>query len=163
MKKITLTNSPFHALVDDTDAPAVMRYEWKRVNGYAATRLKDGSLLYLQRLILNTPKGMMTSFKNGDRLDARRANIRIATRSQAAHNSRDRRRKSNRGGRYRGVCRTPWGWVAHIHVEGKSYYLGYHATQEAAARVYDSAARKRLGEFARLNFPYGGQPEAGMG
>lgn len=38
----------------------------------------------------------------------------------------------------------------------KPYYLGLHETEFEAAEVYDEAAARLHGEFARLNFPNGG-------
>lgn len=44
-------------------------------------------------------------------------------------------------------------WHAQIKIDGKQTYLGRAATPAEAARVYDAAARKHFGDFARLNFP----------
>jgi hypothetical protein len=37
---------------------------------------------------------------------------------------------------------------------GKHIYLGYFATPEQAAKIYDKAAKKYHGEFAYSNFPH---------
>jgi hypothetical protein len=55
---------------------------------------------------------------------------------------------------YKGVTRTSdkRKWQVYIKAAGHMY-LGSFAEETQAARVYDAAARKYFGEFARLNFP----------
>ena len=42
--------------------------------------------------------------------------------------------------------------MARIKHGDREKYLGYYATQEEAAHVYDKAAQELFGEFAKLNF-----------
>ena len=79
--------------------------------------------------------------ENGNGLDNRRENLRLATHSQ---NQRNRRRTRDKV--YKGTRRNGKKWVAHI-------VLGTFASEEEAARAYDHAATLLYGEFARLNFP----------
>ena len=46
-------------------------------------------------------------------------------------------------------------WIAKISVDGVTHHLGTHQTEEDAARAYDEASRKFLGDAARPNFPMG--------
>lgn len=106
----------------------------------------------LHREILNAPEGIEVDHINGDGLDNRRANLRLATRAQNQWNSG--RRSDNTSG-FKGVgwVRSRQRWQAKIKVRGLRIFLGYHASPEAAAQAYDAAARQHFGEFARLNFP----------
>jgi hypothetical protein len=63
--------------------------------------------------------------------------------------------KSTNTSGYKGVSlvRQTKRWEARIRHLGKLLHLGCYDTPEDAARVYDDAARKYHGEFARLNFP----------
>ncbi len=90
---------------------------------------------------------------NGNKLDNRRSNLRLANRST---------NQANRGASYhnksglKGVCHAPHTkdrWRAQITVRGHKMYLGTFTTPEEAARAYDQAAIQHFGEFARLNFP----------
>lgn len=89
---------------------------------------------------------------NGDTLDNRRDNLRLATNSENQFN-RDLPAHNTTG--YKGVYANPGSkrrpWVAKITVNYKQQYLGSYHTAEAAARAYDIAARKIAGDFARGN------------
>jgi hypothetical protein len=86
---------------------------------------------------------------NGNRLDNRRCNLRLATRGQNIANARPHQDK--RHSRFKGVCKAgenrAKSWVAFL----AGRYLGHFATEEEAALAYNCAAAKRYGEFARLN------------
>jgi hypothetical protein len=113
---------------------------------------KDSKIVQLHRLIMDAPKGLLVDHRNGDSLDNRRANLRLATYSQNQYNKRKRKNTSSR---FRGVYfnKEHRKWAAFISVAGKKTYLGYFDSEIEAARVYDEAAKKHHGEFVRLNFP----------
>jgi AP2-like factor (ANT lineage) len=56
--------------------------------------------------------------------------------------------------RYRGVTlhRKTGKWQAAIKYNNHNYHLGLFASEEAAARAYDIAARQKFGVFAAVNF-----------
>jgi len=93
---------------------------------------------------------------SGDRLDNRRANLRAATHGQNVVN------RSGRGeSLFLGVHRDRRRWRAQISPlgsgeHGRKLHLGIYDAEEDAARAYDRAAREYHGEYARLNFPDGG-------
>lgn len=88
---------------------------------------------------------------NGNGLDNRRANLRLATVAQNAWNSK---RRNSRSG-YKGVwfAADKGMWRAAIVYHGKRIHLGYFKDKIAAAKAYDDAARKYYKQFARPNFP----------
>jgi hypothetical protein len=105
---------------------------------------------FLHRIVLGTGRRVQVDHRNGDGLDNRRSNLRPCNHRQNQWNSSGKRRGKSR---YKGVVLTKWGWHAQIRCGDKRPYLGVFATEEEAARVYDAAARRLHGEFAKLNFP----------
>lgn len=104
---------------------------------------------------MQAPDGMQTDHINGDRLDNRRANLRICNGMENARNRGVSARHIEIPSRYKGVSweRRAARWQAQIGCDGKKFHLGLFATEEEAARAYDAKARELHGDFARLNFP----------
>jgi hypothetical protein len=86
---------------------------------------------------------------NGDGLDNRINNLRLATNSQNAANNR--RKKAAASG-LKGAYKATTGplWFSHIYVGGKKIYLGSYPTAEEAHMAYAEAAKRYHGEFARV-------------
>lgn len=90
--------------------------------------------------------------RNGIKTDNRFKNLRPCTQSQNAGNSR---LHSHNTSGFRGVSKSAKSglWHAQIKINGKQTYLGRFETPEAAARCYDTAARKHFGsKFAKTNY-----------
>ena len=165
-RKIPLTQGKF-AIVDPADYYRLAKFKWRlcRTKGkkvlYAERSIrlpefprKRGSGRYSRtlmhhHLILPTD-GYVVDHINGDGLDNRRANLRLATVAQNAWNSKKRNPRSG----YKGVwyAKDKHLWRAAIVCNRKRIHLGYFKSKTAAARAYDSAARKLHGKFANLNF-----------
>jgi hypothetical protein len=157
-RKIPLTRG-LVAIVDEADYDLVMAHQrWKADRHgrtyYAVVNLWSGGecvgAVRMHRLIL--PGAEMVDHINGDGLDNRRCNLRVATNMQNQWNAG--RRADNSSG-YKGVSlrRATGKWYAYIRVNGFQHSLGFHDTAEHAARARDAAALEMHGEFARLNFP----------
>lgn len=157
------------ALIDDEDAERVLACKWTLIaiprpnkTGYYARRnvQRNGRqhTILLHRFILNAPDGLQVDHINGDGLDNRRANLRLATNAQNHCNMPAT--QSNPFG-FRGVeaMGSPGKFKARIKVEGQIIRIGPFSTPEAAAHGYDLLAKHYHGEFATLNFPR--QPEQG--
>ena len=155
-KEIPLTQGKV-ALVDDADYEWLMQWKWSCCNGSPAripsrTSNEPRKLVYMYREIMQAPDDMEVDHKNLNRLDCRRENLRLATRTQ---NMRNRKAYANNRTGFKGVSptnsqRSPF--KAEIKLFGKKIYLGSFASAEDAAKAYDIAAIKLFGEFARLNF-----------
>ena len=154
------------AVVDDADAALISGRTLTISDRYVySRRMSNGKRVwtYLARLIAQPAQGEVVDHINGDRLDNRRANLRIVTQ---AENTKNRRKQKTRAGRptcgYKGVNRATdrAGWAARIAVDGKRISLGYHLDLVDAAKAYDDAARRFFGEHAALNFPRAGEQHA---
>lgn len=105
---------------------------------------------FLHREIMQTPKGLVTDHRDGNGLNCRRYNMRIATNAQNMANRITI--KGNESG-LRGVYRQGSAWTAIITIGHKTRHLGSFADPIEAAKVRDAAAWGAHGEFAILNFP----------
>lgn len=147
-------------LYDEADAHLVESRSWCRyappMGGHYVRARIDGAYRSLHRWLMGEPVGMDIDHINGNGLDNRRANLRVATHSQ---NMRNQRAQPGRTSRYKGVN---WHgrWRVRIKTAGRSHHVGCFADEEAAAHAYDNAARTLFGEFAALNFPKPGERSA---
>lgn len=148
-----------NALVDDGDFERVRGRHWRLMfaNGrhfYAAS----GTGILLHRFILDAPADLVVIHGNDDGLDCRRSNLRLVTPSQMEAYRWSRLVSSLPSGKtskFKGVSFVAGRsrpWRATVSVGSKQNFLGYHESEEEAARAYDQAAQESFGEFARLNF-----------
>lgn len=142
------------AIIDGGDSQLVQGYVWYempvRDTSYAATAI-NGRTVYMHRLIMSAPTGIEVDHKNGDGLDNRRCNLRLATHQENLANQKLSR--ANTSG-YKGVVLQKSGtWRAQAKHSGKMYNLGSYHKIEDAARAYDLFMRERFGAYAKVNFP----------
>lgn len=151
MKKIYLSGrkqTGKYTLVENNDYEELSKYKWHYNGGYAA-RTENGRVIFMHRIINNTPDNFLTDHINRNRLDNRRCNLRTCTNSQNRMNSIKHNDKSTV---YKGVTfHREHRWLARISLNGKIIYLGVFNTPEEGALAYNNKAIEIFGEFAVLN------------
>lgn len=138
------------AIIDATDVRLVEKEAWRATfpsNGiqYAAF-WGEFSRVFLHRLLMPPPQGLSVDHINGNPLDNRRSNLRVATHAQ---NMANRKSHKNNTSGFRGVYRAKNRYRAEIKHQGKKIRLGSFATAEEAGAAYSCAAKELFGEFFR--------------
>lgn len=151
-------------LIDRADFQRLSQFRWRLFRKtYAIANIKRNGAwdtVFMHRLVLGLQPhdGIHADHINGNGLDNRRSNLRVATVAQNSAN----RRKTSGVSRFKGVCfsknplRHKSPWLAKLC--GKC--IGWFPSEEEAARAYDREALKRFGQFAKLNFPQQAQEQA---
>ena len=148
----------YEAIIDAVDIEKVTGRNWYAIRDHRSARVSaatsvvaDGKkqTIYMHRVVLPADD-LMVDHANGEALDNRRANLRVATPSQNTANCHAHiKNKSGMKGIWydakRGV------FVANIGVGGKKKHIGRYQTADEAANAYDLAAIKFFGEFAKVN------------
>jgi len=147
MKQIPLTKGHV-ALVDDEDFEALSRFHWQFLSGYRtgyAIRSKKpvpGRLL-MHREIMKCPAGLEVDHVNGDGLDNRRENLRLATHTlnlrNYVHQKRNRKHDLPMG-----VSPVGKKFGARIMRNRRLFWLGNYDTPQQASEVYQAARRKSI-------------------
>lgn len=121
----------------------------KRNDGYWRIRL-DGRVYLAHRLAWFYMTGRWPANEidhaNGNRLDNRWANLRLATHARNMANAK-RRKDSTTG--FKGVSRNRGQYWAQIGGKGDRRTIGPFASPVAAHTAYLAAAREKYGDFAR--------------
>lgn len=152
----------FESIVDISDYHLISKQRWcHRFNngnrnkpGYAIRNVIAGDHTVgfqrqMHRVIMGIydPK-IMVDHSNGNTLDNRRINLRIASRAQ---NGGNRKLNSNNQSGLKGVYQKGKKWCASIRENGKLTFLGNHDTPLAAHEAYCAAAKRIFGEFWRAS------------
>jgi HNH endonuclease/AP2 domain len=149
-------------LIDAEDWPRISGIKWSVSSDggtrmYVSTRI-EGKKNYLHRVLLKAPPGKRVDHRNGDSLDNRKENLRLASHQQNMFN----RRKSHTfkgkptASTFKGVTweRSRGRYKARIKKNGIYHYLGLFDNPRKAALAYDHAALDMFGEFAHTNLIY---------
>ena len=160
-REIPLTRG-LTAIVDAADFDVISRLKWHaQANGDGGSYYPVNSgarignrqrAVRMHRLLLGivNQTDIFVDHINGNGLDNRRCNLRLAS---AAQNQGNRDQRKTGSCLYKGVhfAKKSRNWEAKIG--GERLFLGSFDTPEDAARAYDAAATARWGEYAKLNFP----------
>lgn len=151
------------AIIDDIDLELVAGHSWcahrertRSIAKWSAGTSIGGKYVKMHRLILGLhPGDPEVDHRDGDGLNNRRENLRLATKSQNGANSLGK--LTIRKSKYKGVSwdkeprrKTGGHWRAQIRVNGKAI-VRLAESEFEAARLYNELALEHYGEFARLN------------
>lgn len=137
------------AIVDACNYECLMEYCWQAqwnpetkgfyaIRHHKVSRTKRSIRIAMHRAVLLAPAGLYTDHINGNSLDNRRENLRIATASINALNTKCSGAKNHRHGRFQ----------ARIQVNGKRKSLGIFETKIEAENAV-IAEKKKLFQFTR--------------
>jgi hypothetical protein len=153
--RVPLTLGRF-AIIDAEDVPRVEGHDWSslfvRGKWYARRNkwTKDKQItVLLHRVILNAPDDMHVDHRDGDGLNCRKLNLRLATQQQ---NNLNTSKKRNSSSSFKGVRKHSMAnrYVADICANGVRKYLGCFKTAEEAYAAYCAASAELHGEFGRV-------------
>lgn len=157
-KQIQLSKGKY-AIVDDEDFEYLNQWKWYvNSSGYAVRsenfKTESGKIsartIRMHRVVMRAPQTHEVDHRFGNRLDNRKANLRVCTRSENNMN-KPLLPKNSTG--FKGVMwhKRNLRWVSRIKVNGKLIHLGSFTCKIQAAKIYNEAALKYHGEFAHLN------------
>lgn len=157
MREIPITRDRI-AIVDDEDYERIASHSWAlnpQGTGYAvrkgSKRRGEPRTVQMHREVLGVEQGTIIDHINGNGLDNRKANLRIADTQRNAFN----RWKPNIPctSQYKGVIARKKGpsWHARIKYRNKCIELGAFREEAYAAAAYNFAARVLFGTFRREN------------
>jgi hypothetical protein len=145
-----------YAKIDEEDFAELSKHNWGLAkNGYVRRGGSEKVLVYLHRQIMKAQgRDQPVDHINHDKLDNRRSNLRVCTRSENLRN-----RKKPPVNSTSGIIGVTWSkhyrkWCAQIAVNRKKYNLGRFDSKEEAAKARDLAAQRLHGEFATLSTSY---------
>lgn len=122
-------------LLDAEDVPRVSALKWAIIgtNGYVVCASRR---LLLHRFIMNAPPGTQVDHINHDKLDNRKANLRLCTPSQNQFNRRRYGKRRKVYGLPKGIYHYPGTnkpWRAHFTVNGKTTVKRFATMEDAMA------------------------------
>jgi HNH endonuclease len=171
MQTITLSQNQ-SAIVDDEDFEGLQGFRWfyrgerDAKQGYAIRHRKEGKKTktqYLHREIVGpVPPGHEVIFRNGDKLDCRKENLRIATIAEARQHHQRARSNSESG--IKGITHNeePQTWSVDIYRDGQAKRVGtFDRLQDAKAALQERLLLENPDLFSAPAFGADGHCGAG--
>ena len=145
----------YEAIIDAADVGKVERYVWHAMvkshtvyavrSDYSTGKMQK---IGMHRAIAGAEEMQIVDHIDGNGLNNRRANVRIASVSQ---NCMNRKRAKNNTAKFKGVTyhAKDQKWWARIMANGRRVSLGYFETAAEAGAAYGHASNLMHGEFGR--------------
>ena len=144
------------AVIDVADVPLVEGRNWYASSSkhtvYARRdeKLGDGrARISLHRIVIGAEPGVLVDHIDGNGLNNRRSNLRLATNAENMRNARghlDSASGAKGVSWHKGAAK----WRAAIMADRQEHYLGLFDTVESAHAAYCDAAKRLHGQFARV-------------
>lgn len=145
------------AIIDAADVPLVEGRNWfafpsrntvyARSSGPKVGGRQRAALMH--RILAGTAGDLVTDHRDGNGLNNRRANLRVATPQENTWNGSGRINSKSgvKGVHWRCDCRK---WQAQIALDGQKIGLGVYRCRTAAQLAYAKASGELHGEFGRI-------------
>lgn len=137
-----------YSIIDICDYEKIRKYTWSYATSNYAIGYVNGASISMHRYIKSAPNNKVVDHINGDGLDNRRCNLRLASAVENAWNTKAR--SSSRTG-YKNISLIKNQWAVIMMIGSIQTYLGRFPTLEEALDVRNAAYREHRGEFARYD------------
>jgi len=142
-----------YALVDKQDYALLKDCHCRQagLKGYVSCGIPDETgkkqQTYIHRYIMQCPSDKLVDHINGDVLDNRRSNLRIAT---AQQNQWNKGKQSNNTTGYKCIYKSAKGFDVRLVVNGQTHEVGWFPNIRDAVSAYNEAAARLHGKHAKL-------------
>ena len=135
----------YKALIDLDDVDNVKKYKWCVGKNGDVMRQQNGKIISLNRVIVDCQNHLCVQHISGNKLDNRKSNLRICTRSNCGM-------RMNKG-ENKGITfdKKSGKFKAQIMVNYKNIHLGYFDSKVDAKNARKLAEAKYFGEFADIS------------
>ncbi len=155
-REVPLGKSGKVAIVDADDYEMITRWKWQYIkSGYANRVTNSGGRgkyinVLMHRVLAKATEDVHVDHINGNKLDNRKSNLRLVSRSL---NSANRGISTRNTSGFKGVS---WEnrskkWLALVIKDGKRYQVGKFDDVISAAKAYNKKALELFGHHAKLN------------
>ena len=148
--RIKITGIRFGTLIcDKNDLELYYQYNWFIYHEHRLISTSTPSVKF-HRLVMNAPKGMEVDHINHNKLDNRKANLRIVTKGE---NGQNQPKRKNSTSIYYGIIKIGEKYQCTVNYLHTHIHIGIFDNELEAAVAYDMFLLKNKYEFKPLNFP----------